>query len=317
MTTVLIFLFGFVFLNLLFSNYSIEFLVSKISSHKITFKCKYGFFVLPFFFYFARKLQLKVDKEFGKDEIELDIQKISFWINPFFLLIGKLQIRNLQIKGLKGKYINLIPSKEKINWLPQKGRFLLKNASLQNGELFIEDKVLISQPKILLKNINIYRTSFDLAYPVQLLFFSKSASCNLGSGYVKTELIFPNHGFFKISGLTLGEFLNVGGINLDPLSITVLELHADYKHFPDKTHIRGIFGKKAKMKEANINDTKERFAFQFALSWKDYRLPIDMAIQKLILLIFEGTVIKGVVNTTLNFIRDSILSIIRKEEKGV
>lgn len=314
MIKILVLLLVFLFLLLAFSHYSISFLVRKIYSGKIVLKSRYGFFILPLFYYQGSDIHFQIKREFGIDEMDFEIKKLSFWINPFLLFLGKLEIRRAKIKGFKGKYVSRIPPKDKIKWLPPSGRVFLKNSSLENGELLIEDKVVISQTKILLRDINIYKTSFDLAYPVHLFFFTKNASCNLGSGFIKTELIFPNHGFLKVSGITWGEFINIGGMTLQPLVATV-ELHADYKHLPGKTDIRGIFGKKAKLKEENINDTNERFAFQFSMNWKDYRLPVDMALQKIIMLIFEGTIIGGVVHTAVDIIRNSIMSMIRKDNK--
>lgn len=288
----------------------LSFLVETFTKGKVQFRATTGIFFLPLFRFYGKNIHLLVNIGPKFDSANLRIDKLSFSISPVELFKGKVLIKNLFIQKLIGNYTSRIPSKEKIKWLPPDGKVMLKNGNLVDSDLLIKDRTRFPAYNVHLKKLNLQGVNMDLGYPGHILFHTKKGSTEIGSGIVQTELYFPDHGFVKISGVTWGEFMNIESIPIQPLKSTV-ELHAEFKHKEHVTNFRGVMGRRAKSRGAEPVSDSERFGFNFDFNWKENKLTIDLVLRKLIYKIFSGTLVDGVVTSTVSIIRDSIFAFLK------
>lgn len=289
-------------------------LIRKLTKGKIQFSARIGIFFIPTFRFYGKDIHLLVNLGPKMDSTNLKIQRVSFFISPIELFKRNILIKKLDLFKLEGHYISRIPSKEKTKWLPPDGKVVIQNANLLHSDLIIKDKTRFPVYHIHLKKIDLHDVNMDMGYPGHILFHTKKGYCEIGSGCVQTELYLPDHGFIKISGVTWGEFMNIESIPIQPLRSSV-ELHAEFKHKGDITNFRGVLGRRAKDRGREPAADSERFGFNFDLDWKENKLTIDLVLRKLIYQIFSGTLVDGVVSSTVSIIRDSIFAFLQSGKK--
>lgn len=275
---------------------------------------QFGIFLIPFLFFYGRRVFFEMKKEFGKDEVSLEAEKIFFFINPFFILFGKVEFFFLNLRNVKAFVTSWIEPQKKISWLPPPNKVFITRGFLKNGELIFYEKSKFPNSKLEVHNIELDNFNLDLAYPLQLFFFTKKGSLNLGKGHLKTELCFPKQGFLKIQDIKWSDLINHGGISIQGLGGEI-NLYANYKHNERKTLFRGIFGKKEKL---DFDDTKsQRFAFQFWIPWnKEFYLPLDLGLYKLFYLIFKNTLVSGVIQIAVISILDLLNKTLKTDENN-
>lgn len=302
----------YILFQVFLTGYLINFFAQKFSKNNLSLKMDFGIFFLPLFFFYGKKVSFQLKREFGRDEVELGILKISFFVNPLSLLLGKIQILLLKIENLDGKITSWIPSQEKIAWLPSPGKIKILKGSLQKGNLIFLEQSKLPNSKIHMKEITFINANLDLAYPTQIFFFSQYGHLKIGNGTIKTELCLPEQGFLKISEVKWSDLVNIGGVSIQGLGGEI-NLHANYKNLGATTILRGVFGKKAQLN----NDTKnQRFAFKLSIEWEKFRLPLDLGIYNLIYMIFKNTIMSGVLQVTVIPILDLLEKIIKNDKKN-
>ena len=305
--------FGVYFLiQILLTGYFLCLFAQKFSKNNLLLKMNFGIFFLPLFCFFGKNIFLHLKKEFGKDEVELEVKKIFFFINPFYLFLGRVQIFFLKVWNSNIKVTSWIPSQEKISWLPPPSKIKIKRGSIRNANLIFLEKSKLPHSKIQINDIILLNSNFDLAYPTQIFFFSKYMDLKIGTGTVKTELCFPNQGFLKIKNVKWSDLINLGGISIQGLGGEI-DLHANYKNFENTTLLRGVFGKKEKLEISHNESKNQRFAFEFSIEWEKFHLPLDLGIYNLIYMIFKNTIMTGILKVTLFPILDFLEKIIKHD----
>ncbi|GIX41054.1 MAG: hypothetical protein KatS3mg129_0787 [Leptospiraceae bacterium] len=275
---------GFIFLYLsffkiypyIFKNYVLK-LFRKYGLY-ISFEGK-GF-IHPFYFK-AHNLHVKFQYKKEIDSFEFDCVRIHFKIKFLPLLIGKVKIYDIHFFHPYLFYENKLNSFLKIHLLPDQRRVCFENFNIHKGEVYVIDYLLPGPYKLRLTNIDIKNAKMDLATPVNLLFFIESGKANIDNGTIiaKTKL----NEKIPIGSLILKDikWISVMGINI-PFFGTKFDLNVYYSHqSPKYTQIKGYLHLTGNSQENDIG-----IPFEFTIKWEDYKLPMDLALQKLIENIF-------------------------------
>lgn len=262
--------------------------------------------------------------EGNKDQIEIHIPKLSGRLSFWNLFLGKIVIRWLDLKNPKGYYINRQPSEEKMEHLPKRNLFLIKNANIDNGELYIEDRNMTPIYKIQITEIYIRNLNMDCGCPLSFLFNSEYGRCKLGDkGILLVEKTESDKGSINLTGAT---WADLAGLKVIPLPLLNEKIHlkANFTNYykQDLVNIRGTLKNSMTSRESNdleaqelltqieSQDTREKAStFRLTIDWKEYALPFDLALKKLLLEIFHKLKIKGLVGFTIHTVTRGIVNI--------
>ncbi len=253
--------------------------IFKIYGLRVEFK-KLGFFH-PFRFY-AENLIINYFKSENYDTFSFQCEKIFFLVRFLPLLWGKIKIKKIYIKNPYLFYENKMNSFLKIQLLPSPNRVFFENIIIFQGKIKFIDYVLPGPYQLLMEGINLYGAQMDLSFPVSILFFIKRGKARLGRGkiksrnhYIKKKPLRGNLIFHKI------KWMDVMGITIPLMEIT-FDMEIEFEHLKNQTNVSGkIFILN------NIEKKNGGIGFSFPIIWSQYRLPMDLGIQKLIEKIFE------------------------------
>ncbi len=238
-------------------------------------------FIHPFYFK-ANNIHIKFQYKKEIDSFELDCEQIEFKIKILPLFIGKVYLYDLYLTYPYLYYENKLNSFLKIQILPDQKRVCFKNFNIQNGEVYVIDYLLPGPYKLRLTNINIKNAKMDLSTPINLLFFIEQGNANIEQGIITAKTNFREK--FPQGRLILKDikWTSVMGIKI-PFFGTKFDLDVSYIHYSsNSTYVKGYFHLTGKSQEDELG-----IPFEFNISWKEYRLPMDLALQKLIEKIFE------------------------------
>lgn len=238
-------------------------------------------FIHPFYF---KAINVHVKFQYKKeiDSFELDCESIEFKIKILPLIVGKVQIYDLYLSYPYLYYENKLNSFLKIQILPDQKRVCFKNFNIENGEVYVIDYLLPGPYKLRLTNINIKNAKMDLSTPINLLFFIEEGNANIEQGIITAKTNFKEkfpHGRLILKDV---KWTSVMGIKI-PFFGTKFDLDVFYKHHSsNSTYVKGFLHLTGKSQEDELG-----IPFEFIIYWKEYRLPMDLALQKLIEKIFE------------------------------
>ena len=280
-----------------------KFLVIKMQSSGL---------ILPFFIFYARDFEFKTSGFNKTDIVKLKAQKIFFWINPFYLIVGQIRISNFEITGMEMKYVNRIPSIQKIKYMPPEGKVIIPSANIRNGRIEIEDRTVFPLYKVTIENIDLENSNIDLGIPLKLIFDSEYAYCKIDSGDILSSCE-NGEGSLQVQGVTWGKL-----INLDILPIGFLknkiDLDVSFSHSKNSTTFIGTLGQidRNPLKQETIIDPK-KLNYKFKIDWSDYQMPFDLALRKMIYQLLNGLNYGGAFTITLSLIAESITKILTKK----
>ncbi|HMV44340.1 MAG TPA: hypothetical protein PK079_09670 [Leptospiraceae bacterium] len=232
-------------------------------------------------------MEIKTSGVNKTDVVKIKVDRIFFFLNPFSLFAGRLSIYQFRIKNLDVKYINHIPSIEKIKYMPREGKAIIHSGYITNGNIEIEDMSVFPIYKTDIRNIEIADALIDLGNPFQLIFNSEYAYCKIDKGDVISTCK-NGTGQLQVKGVTWGKL-----INLDILPIGFLQnkidLNLNFTHTESITRFNGTLGQiNRKPQKQNQSDRKQKLEYEFQADWKEYRLPFDLALKKMVYQLLIG-----------------------------
>ena len=289
-------------IQILLTGWFLSLLVHLKKIPRLKFSASFGIFFLPGFFFYGKNLHLVLEEAPSLDSANLKMGTVFFWLDPFSLLLGKIRIRNLFLKDFHIFYLNKIPSDKKIHLVPPPHKIKI-TGNLENGSFDLEDRSRFPIYRLSLRDILMHEFQLDPGFQLGLFFFAKKGQCKIGSGTLHTHLLSKNHGILRVSGVTIGEFVN---LEVLPLLSNNVELATEFKHKEGITEYRGVLGQNFLPEEAEKNPDlpkKRKVGFQFTIDWSEYRLPLDLGVRLLLSQLAKGTNIGGVVNETLGVLK--------------
>lgn len=294
-------------LQLLLTNWGLRVLLKIFRIKRVQTSGGFFIFCIPLLIFYGRNIHIVVTEKKDSDSANLKIGSIFFALNPLKIFIGKIYLEHFHLYRTHLFYLNRIPSKEKIKYLPPVGRVRIYIRRLENCSVDVEDRTVFPVYRNTIREIELKNGRMDAAVPLTVIFFSDYGRCRIGSGDIVTEMRTDLHGMLKIQGITWGELINLEGIPIYPLK-TPMELTVDFHHETKVSHFRGLVGN---YHSEGTEETPEvitvsgkkhtKLGFKFTVKWDEYRLPFDLGLKKIVYQIFTGTLIGNVVDSTIGF----------------
>lgn len=276
-------------------------------------KMPFSGFVIPFFLFYAKDFELKTSGFNKTDIVKLKVKKIFFWINPFYLLIGKVRIQNFLLIEPEMKYINRIPSIQKMKFMPPIGRVILKSANLRKGFIEIEDRTVFPLYHSKIENIEIENAQIDLGIPLRLIFDSEYAYCKIDSGDILASCE-NNKGSLQVQGVTWAKLANLDLISVGFLK-NKIDLDVSFSHTNNVTEFEGTIGQiSRKPQKQNETIEKKKLDYKFQVNWVDYQMPFDLALKKMIGKLLVGLNYSEAISMTVNMIAEGVAKMLNKKE---
>lgn len=216
------------------------------------------------------------------DRIFLEIKNINFFIDPILLIFGKVRIIKLFMNTPYLEYYNRVDSYKKNKFLPKRHKVEIKNANIFNGRIYVRDETMKPIYRLELKYIHLDNMDMDLGTPVDLLFRTKRGEAHIASGRIEIGQSNNNEGYIRLWGLTWSELTSLENI---PLMGQRLALTAHHNGGSNSRQINGQIGYSNTPSTSVLQTQDEGFTnvnFEFDAQWDDYKVTIDLGIQKLI-----------------------------------
>ncbi len=227
--------------------------------------------IFPLFYFRARNFSLMLRGGEKRDRVYLEVDLIQFWISPLDLLRGRLVLWRLRLLHPVLEYVNRQDSREKNKYLPAPGRFLIHRGRIMNGRIKVTDETRTPRYEMELKRISVKNGHLDVGVPAQVLFTLAQGKALLGDGTLEVRSS-PKSGWLVMEG-TLGDITSMKGVPFFG-SRFYLELAHTRDAVTGKTLIEGQI--------SGSQHDKNPAPFDFEINWDDYRLTMDLGIQKLI-----------------------------------
>lgn len=263
-------------------------------------------FIHPFLFE-AHNVHVKFEFNHEMDTFDFKCNQISFKIKILPLLIGKVHLKDLYIYKPNLFYENKLNSFLKIKILPHQKRVCIKNLNIIEGEVFVIDYLLPGPYKLKITDITIKNAKMDLATPVNLLFFIEYGEAKIDKGTIKAITHYRKDS--KPEGsLILKQIKWTSAMGLEiPLIGTTFDLNVYYTHLNEQeTFIKGYL-----YLTGNKEEQENGIPFEFVINWRDYRLPMDLSLQKLIENIFS-TVQPSLIEKGIFYIGKEVFDRVKK-----
>jgi len=268
-------------------------------------------FIIPFFLFYAKDFELRTSGFNKTDIVKLKVNRIFFWINPFYLFIGKVRIHNFILIEPEMKYINRIPSIQKMKYMPPIGRVVLKSANLRKGFIEIEDRTVFPLYHSKIENIEINNAQIDLGIPLRLIFDSEYAYCKIDSGDILSSCE-NGKGSLQVQGVTWAKLANLDLISVGFLK-NKIDLDVSFSHTKYKTEFEGTLGQ-INRNPAKQNETveKKKLDYKFQVDWNEYQMPFDLALKKMIAKLLTGLNYGEAISMTVNMIAEGMGKLLNK-----
>ncbi len=297
-----LFLLIYILLHFLLSGWFLSILTKNGKIPRVKFSSKFSIFIFPLFIFYGKNIHLILEEAPQKDSANIKIGELFFFLNPFYLLIGKVRIQNCNLKNFHIFFLNKIPSHQKIHLVPPREKIVI-TGNLFNGGFDLEDKARFPVYRLSLREIEMKNFYLDTGFQIGLFFQTEKGTCKIGSGILHTHLLSKNHGILRITGVTFGEFMSMEVL---PILSNHVELATEFRHEAQKTSYRGVLGQNFLPEEAETNPElvqRRKVGFRFEINWEDYKLPMDIGIRTLLSSLAKGTSIGGVVKETLGVLK--------------
>lgn len=273
-------------------------------------KMYFAGFIIPFFIFYAKDFELKTSGFNKTDIVKLKIKRIFFWINPLYLFIGKVRIHNFILIEPEMKYVNRIPSIQKMKYMPPIGRVVLKSANLRKGYIEIEDRTVFPLYHSKIENIEIDNAQIDLGIPLRLIFDSEYAYCKIDSGDILSNCE-NGEGTLQVQGVTWAKLANLDLISVGFLK-NKIDLDVSFKHNKNKTEFIGTLGQINRNPNKEETTEKKKLDYKFQVDWSEYQMPFDLGLKKMISKLLIGVNYGGAINLTVNMIAEGMGKFLNK-----
>lgn len=234
--------------------------------------------IFPLFFFRAKKLSLMLPGGPDRDRVYLHADSVSFWVSPLELLKGRFVLVHLRLIHPFLEYFNRQDSHEKNRLLPTPGRFLIRGGRILNGRIKVTDETRTPRYELSLSKIHVRNGSVDVGIPAQLLFTLGQGTARLGDGHLEVRSG-ERSGWLVLNG-TLGDITSMQGMPFFGSKFT-LELAHKWDGSAERSLVEGQIS--ASEKDRNP------VPFEFEVNWSDYRLTLDLGLQRLIEQVINNT----------------------------
>ncbi|EQA35688.1 hypothetical protein LEP1GSC047_0981 [Leptospira inadai serovar Lyme str. 10] len=308
------------FIVLLFVYFGIQVLLSgpvlQLIVNIISFRLfKFGWLtpgiIMPGLWVWARSFTIYFPGELGTDIVHAKGSFLKFRISIAKILKGKLIFLGVNIRSFHMDYTNRVDSRKKTPYLPGRGRIQIKFEKVTHSSIDIEDRTLTPIFNIQIRDIKIENGLLDVGSPLEILFRSKMGSCRLGrEGMLRIgTLRNGDRGYLNLSGITWGE---LAGLEIIPLPLFKKQVHlsVEFRHIDENhTDFEGTLVHSSVSPEEH----SESYPFRFGIDWKEFNLPFDIALRKLIMELFLQTKLESLMARTLQTIAKGIRLFLGKE----
>lgn len=295
-------------------------MINMLFYRYVHFKWKSTGFILPFLYFYAKEIRLEFTGYNMSDLFHLEAKKLSGWVNPFYLLIGRVRLNSVVISDFTLQYLNRVSSYKKIRFLPKRGIFKIQNSRIENSKIFIEDRTMTPHYHLNLTNINVTGLNMDVGTPIDLIFRSEKGFCNIASGELTTELFLQKTGRITLKGITWGE---LAGLKIIPIKLLENKVDLKAEFFHENNDSMQVSGELARIpkeltEDSSVINEKGNFPFHFNVAWNEYALPYDMAFRRLISQILKGILVRGVMSFAIKKVTRGIFELfrLRKDKKS-
>lgn len=262
-------------------------------------------FISPFFFS-ARDISI-VWRGKGTDHLLLRSAAVRFRISFLQLFLFRICFRSFFLSRPYLEYDNHVDSFKKTKHLPPRKRVIIDSLNIEEGEVALVDYTLPGPYRIRLRHINLDGGRVDLATSADLLFQIRSGSAELGRG-----MILAHHNG-KIGTLSLKNVdwnSIIGMEHLPFLPGTAFSLLLEH-HLLSDSRVQ-VHGTLHLLGQRNENEPEASgVPFSFQIRWEEYRMTMDLGIQKLIEQIFTYAR-PGLVEAGLLFVGKEIFNRFKK-----
>ena len=228
--------------------------------------------LLPLLYFEARAFKILAPGGPHHDRNYFEARKIRFRIDPFFLLIGRLRMVRLVMEEPYLEYINRMESHKKNRYLPPRHRVEWKGASIRNGHVFVKDETMTPVYQIELTEIEVDNMDMDVGTSIDFLFRTERGEAKMASGSIELTGQ-PSRGTITLRNIYWKEIANLESI---PFPSGRLQLNAYHTGGSSGRRVQGALG------QHNADGTEDAVNFAFDIDWNDYRLTLDLGLQKLI-----------------------------------
>lgn len=267
-------------------------------------------FLSPFYFT-ARDVSFSYRGE-GTDHFLLQCSSLRFRISLTQLLLFRLRFRSFSLVEPYLEYENHVESFRKTRLLPARRRIQIDSLRIEKGEVFVVDYTLPGPYRLRIRNINVEGGVVDLATSAALLLQIRRGRAELGRGIILAHrtketgtLLLKNVDWNSVIGMEHIPFLPGTAFSLfvkhrvvsDALVLVHGSLH--------------LLGSRPGMEA----ETNSGIPFAFQIRWDDYRMTMDLGIQKLVDQILAHAK-PGLIEAGLLFVGKEIFDRFKKSAEG-
>ena len=271
-------------LQILFSGPALQALLRLIFYRRMSLGFR-GFFFLPLLYFRCGKFRLVFHGESTHDRVYFEARLVSFRIDPFFLLLGRLRIVNLQLHDPYLEYINRMPSHKKNRFLPARHRIELKRAHIHNGRLFVRDETMTPVYRLEMTDIDLENMDLDIGTPIDFLFRCQRGEANFAGGRIEIGQS-QGVGFIRLRDVAWTEIASMESLPFTGrLQLSVTHTGGSRgRHVQGQISATAVGGQSQAAGESikNPHESLNNVKFQFDIDWNDYGVTLDLGLQRLI-----------------------------------
>lgn len=275
-------------LQILFSGAALQALLRRIF-YRHTSLAFHGIFFVPLLYFRCGRIRLMFHGESTHDRVYFEAKQVSFRIDPFFLLLGRLRLVNLKIKEPYLEYINRMESHKKNRFLPSRHRIELKRAHLTGGRLFVRDETMTPVYRLEMTGIELENMDLDVGTPIDFLFRCERGEADFASGRIEIGQT-GGAGFIRLRDVAWTEIASLEKL---PFSGR-LALSVTHTGGSRSRSVQGQISATAAPAADGTESIKDphkslnNVTFQFDIDWNDYCVTLDLGLQRLIGKILEN-----------------------------
>ncbi|MCB1326578.1 MAG: hypothetical protein KDK35_15180 [Leptospiraceae bacterium] len=238
-------------------------------------------FILPLLAFRARDFRFLIHGA-DIDRVYFGSEEVRLRIDPVFLLFFRIRIVDLLLESPYIEYINRLESHTKNRLLPRRHRIEIKRGRVHNGAVYVRDETMRPTYRLELRQIELYNMDMDVATSVDLFFRAERGEAQIAGGRI--EIGNSSHeGYVRLWGITWGQIINLESV---PFMGSKFALVAYHSGGSDGRKVYGQVGYSSSTVEEDLPDHggSERYGVNFAfdIDWDDYRVTLDLGLQRLI-----------------------------------
>jgi hypothetical protein len=267
-------------------------------------------FLSPFFFT-ARDVSFSYKGE-GTDHLLLRCSALRFRISLSQLLLFRLRFRSFSLADPYLEYENHVESFRKTRLLPARHRIQIDSLNIENGEVYVVDYTLPGPYRLRIRNIHLHGGTVDLATSAGLLLQIRRGRAELGGGIILAHrtgrtgtLLLKNVDWNSVIGLEHIPFLPGTEFSLSVRHHTISD---DEVKVQGRLHLLGSGDESSEVEMSGI-------PFAFVIRWDDYRMTMDLGIQKMIDQILTHAK-PGLIQAGLLYVGKGIFDRFKKSAEG-